>query len=428
MQVLPKMDQQQLHEINGIIKEFLWNGKRAKISMEILQKAKYDGGAGLVNIEAKHKSLLIGWIGSLQSNKNIYSLARDAIGPMAEDNLVWRANISPEDANKLFPKENFWTQLIKIWASYNFFEPQSKETVRNQVIWLNSNIKVKISTRTIKECMKNELIYINNILDGNGRPKPFMDLDPKFRNAISWLEYRGIVDALPHYWYFALQTDGLLDAKAHKWGTDLRSHKVYAKLTEDESALVSSGRKWHHILGEDFEYGWHASAFKELYLTTNITKLRNFQFRLLHNKIFCNNILYHWRKVESQACEWCTEAKQNVFHLLWKCPCSQEIWNDASKFLGIAPNGITGPAVIYNKIHSNPRHVFNLVALVTKFGIFRAKCNNEKPHGPAILEELKEFELIEPHNAACSNNSNKHWNKWKPLIGSIDASFQNYFY
>ena len=96
-------------------------------------------------------------------------------------------------------------------------------------------------------------------------------------------------------------------------------------LNENDSAIVKSGKHWNKKLN-DFCYDVHRKSFKNIYVTTNVIKLRSFQYRLLHNKIFCNNILYYWKKVDTQYCEWCINSKQDIIHLLWECPKTQLIW------------------------------------------------------------------------------------------------------
>ena len=56
----PPISFYQQHE--EIVKSFLWNGKRAKISMDQLKCIKKQGGLKLVDIKAKCKSLKIQWI------------------------------------------------------------------------------------------------------------------------------------------------------------------------------------------------------------------------------------------------------------------------------------------------------------------------------------------------------------------------------
>ena len=61
MTVLPTIPKLYVNKLNEIINNFLWNGKKAKISLSMLQKNKDDGGAGLVDFTQKiSRSKLVG--------------------------------------------------------------------------------------------------------------------------------------------------------------------------------------------------------------------------------------------------------------------------------------------------------------------------------------------------------------------------------
>ena len=53
LQVLPILNDVMVKQIESIFTDFLWKGKRAKIPLGTMQKAKHEGGLGLVNIKFK---------------------------------------------------------------------------------------------------------------------------------------------------------------------------------------------------------------------------------------------------------------------------------------------------------------------------------------------------------------------------------------
>ena len=66
--------------------------------------------------------------------------------------------------------------------------------------------------------------------------------------------------------------------------------------------------------------------FSILYKLTNAVKLRNFQYRLLNNKNFCNDIPVHWGKTDKNICDICLTKKQSTTHLLFNCCRVRPIW------------------------------------------------------------------------------------------------------
>ena len=52
MTVLPNAPDRVIQEVESVIKDFIWNGKGAKIKFEILQTNKDNGSLGLVDLRA----------------------------------------------------------------------------------------------------------------------------------------------------------------------------------------------------------------------------------------------------------------------------------------------------------------------------------------------------------------------------------------
>ena len=51
--VLPNAPDNVIQEVESIIEDFIWNGKRAKIKFEILQTNKGNGGLGFTDLRAQ---------------------------------------------------------------------------------------------------------------------------------------------------------------------------------------------------------------------------------------------------------------------------------------------------------------------------------------------------------------------------------------
>ena len=98
---------------------------------------------------------------------------------------------------------------------------------------------------------------------------------------------------------------------------------------------------------------------------------------LLHNKIFCNDIIFHWRKVNLQICEiYNGREKQTITHLLYSCPTVKHIWRlleDWCSELDL-PCEVNFVNILYNLIQPKPEHVVNFITLFAKHYLFYAKC------------------------------------------------------
>ena len=80
--------------------------------------------------------------------------------------------------------------------------------------------------------------------------------------------------------------------------------------------------------GPDWGWSWQADSYWAgpnwgwsllgLVPMDNV-KLRNFQYRLLLNKIFVNDTLCKWKIKANDTCEICNRDKQTIVHLLTHC-------------------------------------------------------------------------------------------------------------
>ena len=158
MQVLPVLNMQQIEEIEAIIQDFIWNGKKPKIKFSILKLKKEDGGLGLVDLKIKHRALLFNWIKDCSKFPEIANLAKSFLGNYVQEGILWQFNLTRKDGEKYFKGQSFWHQLYYEWCEYSYIEPHNKEKVCNQNIIYNSLIKINGEVIVNDEWLKNNMV------------------------------------------------------------------------------------------------------------------------------------------------------------------------------------------------------------------------------------------------------------------------------
>ena len=103
--------------------------------MKTLQLPKHQGRLRLFDIRNKMKSLKIQWINKIVSNtyfKECFKLSF----PKSKYENFWLCNISKEDIPKLECKDTmiFWKQILEFWCNFNFYDPQNRENVQEQIL------------------------------------------------------------------------------------------------------------------------------------------------------------------------------------------------------------------------------------------------------------------------------------------------------
>ena len=293
-----------------VIEQFIWKNKKPKIPLKILQQSRENGGLGLVNLVKKYQALSTSWIYLCITNPSCCNLAEYFL--KVPERMIWKCNLSKQDAENMFSEAYFWKNVICSWCEFNFQIPQSYSTIVNQVVWYNLHLRINNKVISPKGGLPMEL-RISDLLSSDGKWLHLSKIKECYPDSsLNWLELKSIQEALPNYFKIIIcdQDDDLEDPYIENFPLVSENAKysktVYKKLNCQETAFFKSAHYWEKRL-PNFCYDSHKRCFRNLYLVTNVTKLRNFQYRLLHNKIFCNNILFYWKKVPSQCCEFCTK-------------------------------------------------------------------------------------------------------------------------
>ena len=420
LQVLTYLTGDQVKRIDAVVEHFLWKDKRPKVSLRVLKANKEDGGMGLMDIERKHTALMLTWQRQCIDNECVRNLAEAFLGPWASSTWLWKLNLNEDDCRKKFCGDSFWHTLMHKWSKFNYHEPQSRETVEDQVLWCNSMIKVTGRWLDYKEYTKMGIYTVSDIRDGN-RFLTYEELIRKFKVRSNWLQYQTLIGAIPAYWKTLLNSEVFFDDYVP---FDLKlsrqkhvSRYIYYESNHTNEYLNHVARTWYVKTGVDKGATDYAKCFLNINLVTNITKLRDFQYRLLHNKIFCNDILIHWKKVDSNVCNLCHSEKQTIVHLMWDCRLVRPIWSKIEEIFGTLDLSCTFELwrIITNLVHENPAHVCNFLVLVVKQLIYRMKCQNKPLLFEVVRNEIYLVHKIEEYNAKRKNLIRKHNKKWSPV-------------
>ena len=123
----------------------------------------------------------------------------------------------------------------------------------------------------------------------------FIQAKPLIR--MGWLEYMCLISAVPNAWKDALHSADTSDQMTKEEtirGQCKVSQWVYKDMNHTEKILVKVSDIWNKKLNVSCTWEDYANLFKAIKRITSVVKLQNFQYRLLHNKIFCNDVLVHW--------------------------------------------------------------------------------------------------------------------------------------
>ena len=151
---------------------------------------------------------------------------------------------------------------------------------------------------------------------------------------------------------------------------------------------------------------------------TNITKLRSFQYRLLHRSLTTNMQLQHWNIKPTAKCTFCETEDETVLHLFLFCLHVTRLWMEIENFImefSKYPIHFNTDTVLWNRlIHSPIGHVKNVICLITKHYIYKQRCLNKKPNVTECKQYVRTIENNEKYYTVKNNKLAIHRRKWRP--------------
>ena len=72
---------------------------------------------------------------------------------------------------------------------------------------------------------------------------------------------------------------------------------------------------------------------------TNEVKLSMLQYKIVHNILYTNKILYKMKKKQQPDCPYCHDIDQTPLHLFVECPVAKSFWNKFTKWYNATCRG-----------------------------------------------------------------------------------------
>ena len=418
MMVMPKIPKKVVKAMENIFREFLWNGKKAKISLKILQIQKSQGGLNLVNLHNKDIALKTSWPKILRSESDYADLVFSIMRCKTLRHDIWRCSIAPEDVHLLRISNQFWEDVLVSWCEYNYYREMR---VENQMIWYNSRVKIAGNFVFWKDICVRGLMYVHQLFE-NLKFKTYEQVYIEY--GLTKLRYNSIKAALPQDWKNFFQTNPkstFIPLPPHTYDGSLHdsafSRKVYKFVSDDVLLVHNKYIRWLQDLGGDFveslvDFGLqHQNIFR----TTNIPKYRSFQYRLLQRALPLNPQLCKWGIKSTSLCEFCGEFKETIIHIMFECKYVQDLWREVILYLeerfgkSVVFSEIN---VILNRLIQPTRDVVNFLCLVAKQYIYSQKCLGTKLDWRVLKTKFREVESIEKYIAIKNGKLSSHQKKW----------------
>ena len=142
------------------------------------------------------------------------------------------------------------------------------------------------------------LRQVKDIINEDGSFCAYSELQGK----IDFLEYYRLCDSISIVWKRIIRNDTTLGNPPRQYLAEIltvekAANMIYTELINDFYIAESTKDKWEILLAEPINMVQFHRHFKNIYIVTNISKLRSFQYLLLHWAVITSKMLHKWKVI-----------------------------------------------------------------------------------------------------------------------------------
>ena len=161
------------------------------------------------------------------------------------------------------------------------------------------------------------------------------------------------------------------------------------------------------------------NSFRFLKRTTNDTKLRWLQFRIIHHILTTNRSVSKFKENQSHLCQFCNQHSETIQHLFWSCNRVNVFWKELSSILNTRCKhshnfNFNEKLVLFGKSDlSFTDNVIDVIILIAKLFIYRCKVQGRNVYARHFIQDIYNRFCIEKH---ISRNSIEFKTRWNPYL------------
>ena len=372
---------------------FLWKNKRDKIKRAGLYQDREKGGIRMTDVEIMIKALRLAWIPRLLTPemRNWKAIPDYYLNKTGGLNFLLRCNYDAKyiDGLPLFYKDilTFFTELKNLY---------SYDSMQDLVLFNNKEILVGGRPVFIKEWFDSNILTIRDLLNSNGQLLSLQEFNDKYDCNMNFLQFYQVTSAIPKYLVIKARNTEPLENEIYTRNNflfqldDSTQLQLDTAKTRDFYGLLN--RKIHTV-HQTGPMNWNSktrldeNAWKKIFTSLKSickeTKLKEFQFKLIHRIVVTKKELHRYGIKTDDECLYCGE-KDSIDHTFLNCRFVKIFINNVIDWFNAANNSKFAPTIEEKLfgITSGPYEKgilkkFNYTILFMKYYIYTSKMHNE---------------------------------------------------
>lgn len=155
------------------------------------------------------------------------------------------------------------------------------------------------------------------------------------------------------------------------------------------------------------------------------SRLRCFQYKILHNVLHLNEKLFLFKKTDSKLCPFCKSFNETVIHIFAKCVVTARLWSNIKEFF---KDSLTFPSIspqsaifgFFEVDHGN-FYILNHILLLYKQFIYISRDLNQLSFSK-FARNLQKVYIIEKKISLQSEKKRKIFErKWQKILVQLET-------
>jgi hypothetical protein len=428
MSVLPNPGNEFWKEINGKLFTFIADGKKEKLKRSALINNISKGGAQMIDLESQGKAMRAMWMIRAVTTPGPWAdgLTRNLNGMRLQDFL--ECNLKGKDIPFGIPQNSIWKNILMDWCEINYKDKvDNVHDIMTESVWLNSRIKIREKVLWNRKWYDQGLQLLWDLIkESNGGIMDYMEFKNKYSIKTNFLEYEGLIKAIPKCWKEMLKTpEEQLDitkaspSLANKCLNSKKGSKVLYNILLERKATGPENKlnKWKEELGVDADT---KNILKEMVKTRKeltYSKLQSFQYNFTHRNLTYAKRLYKMKVDDTSKCKECGE-EEDLKHLYWECPSKKKLWKDLQNRIRLKPPEKTGPGMYLMNMtdgieKKEDKTMLRTIYTICKHYIHIKRCKGEVPNIRELMNKIKKTRRIELIISTEKGHYQKTYDRWK---------------
>lgn len=407
--------------IENTLQNFIWKNKKPMLEKKVLYCSYEKGGQKRLSFEAMLHAQKIMWLKRALTTTNcLWSIVLDYyLKQFGGLNILLYCNYDYKWFKKKYNISEFYVELLKLWNN-------TEKEVSKEIIWNNKNILIDGKPIFYKKFMTIGIWYVTDLFTEQNE---IIEYDIWLKRGLcknDFLKWRGLIDVIKK----------VINLHSH-YGENLIIYfsdhdKSLNNMTTNDFYWLSINNNYSSAAKKILtnKYGIDDHLWRNIFtlplICTVDQKLKEFQYKCIHNILWFNNRLYKIGKVDTPNCIYCNDDIENREHCFVNCPITSVLWKDLCTWLNktIKFNvQLSEKDIIlgYMPEISNSDmkcKVINLLILITKYYIYCTRFDNAKVTFAELICKIKKMNLYEKMYYTNKNKLQIYLAKWDNMTFS----------